>query len=574
MGGSKAELQIVLRIIDEATKEIEKIGEKFKTAGGLISQDAVDASKKYAAGLAIAGTAVAGLGYMALNAAADLEQTQVAFTTMLGSAEKAQSFIQELIQFAKTTPFTLVGLEDAARRLLAFGIAQKDVLPDLKILGDIAAGVGMDRLPNLILAFGQVSAKTRLMGDDLRQFTEAGVPLLDELSKVTGYSVQQMAGNVGNMKISFNDVRNALAHLTAEGGRFHDNMLNQSKTFKGIVSNIQDAWNIFLTREGAQLLVWAKQLALIIMDLVQNKLPLWIDKINELTEFLRNHQIAIYVVVGAILGGLIPAVYAAAIAFGSAAIALAPFFITGAVIGGVIYGIVMLVKHWDLVKDKLDELAQQYRIFGIVLAPFYASGMAVIGLVNGAIAIANHLGQVRDAVSYVTSHYRALQVALGPFYVTGAAIVALADGMKLLVQNFDKVKAAIQFVVDKLKVLEDAYNRVAAMAKTPINFVTNMVSNAVSTAGSAVFSSIPKFAAGGIVTGPTLALIGEAGPEAVVPLSGGAYSGGGISSFGRGGATVTNNFYLQGNYLNQGGAREIAREFAQQIGGQLKLTNF
>jgi len=98
-----------------------------------------------------------------------------------------------MTNFAKKTPFTLQGLENETKKLLAYGISQKEVMADLKVLGDIAAGVGMDKLPNLTLAYGQVRAAGRLTGMELRQFTEAGVPLLEELSKVTGMAVQDMA---------------------------------------------------------------------------------------------------------------------------------------------------------------------------------------------------------------------------------------------------------------------------------------------------------------------------------------------------------------------------------------------
>uniref|UniRef100_UPI002B1DFA00 tape measure protein n=1 Tax=Pseudomonas atacamensis TaxID=2565368 RepID=UPI002B1DFA00 len=83
-------------------------------------------------------------------------------------------FTKELTKFAASTPFELKGLETASKQLLAYGFEQKQVLPNLKALGDIAAGVGMDKLPQLILAFGQVKAATRLTGNELRQFTEAG----------------------------------------------------------------------------------------------------------------------------------------------------------------------------------------------------------------------------------------------------------------------------------------------------------------------------------------------------------------------------------------------------------------
>lgn len=81
---------------------------------------------------------------------------------MIGSAKEADSFVKDMISFAAKTPFEIKGLETASKQLLAYGFNQKEVLPNLKNLGDIAAGVGMDKLPQLILAFGQVKAATKL----------------------------------------------------------------------------------------------------------------------------------------------------------------------------------------------------------------------------------------------------------------------------------------------------------------------------------------------------------------------------------------------------------------------------
>lgn len=116
-----------------------------------------------------------------IEAGAGFEQTQIAFETMLGSAELAQKTLSDLSQFAAKTPFELGQLESASKQLLAYGTSAEDLIPTLKMLGDITAGVGMDKLPQLILAFGQVKAATKLTGAELRQFTEAGVPLLEAL---------------------------------------------------------------------------------------------------------------------------------------------------------------------------------------------------------------------------------------------------------------------------------------------------------------------------------------------------------------------------------------------------------
>jgi len=130
------------------------------------------------------GTAMAALGVSSVKVAADFEQTKVAFTTMLGSAEEAQVFLAQLADFAKKTPFTLVGVEKAAKQLMAVGFEANDVIPTLKSVGDVASGLslGEEGLQRLILNLGQVRNQGKLTGRELRDFAVAGVPLLDQLA--------------------------------------------------------------------------------------------------------------------------------------------------------------------------------------------------------------------------------------------------------------------------------------------------------------------------------------------------------------------------------------------------------
>lgn len=181
-----------------------------------------------------------------IKLASDLEQTKVAFTTMTWSGRIADAFIREMVQFAKTTPFELTQLETASKQLLAFWFNVSEVLPNLKNLWDIAAWVGMDKLPNLILAFWQVRAKTKLMGDDLRQFTEAWVPLIEELASSLHKTVPEIMDMVSTWQIWFPLVQTALQNLTKEWGRFFNLMEAQSKTFGWMVSNFKDALSIMM----------------------------------------------------------------------------------------------------------------------------------------------------------------------------------------------------------------------------------------------------------------------------------------------------------------------------------------
>jgi len=189
---------------------------------------------------------IAAAGTYALKKSGEFEQLGVAFETMIGDASKAAEFTNKLFDFAAETPFNVENLADASKKLLAFGVAADDVLPTLDSLGNIASGVGMDKLPNLITALGQVKSKTVLAGQELMQFTETGVPIIAELAKVTGHSIKDITNNTKDLGITYDQVLKALNNLS--NGKFKDLMKKQSKTLLGQFSNFQDQ----LAREAAR----------------------------------------------------------------------------------------------------------------------------------------------------------------------------------------------------------------------------------------------------------------------------------------------------------------------------------
>lgn len=227
-------VRIIIDAIDNASKS-------FKQVAG----QAGDLNKAFntvgIAGAALGAAAVL-LGKNFIDSAGAMEQNQIAFETMIGSATRATSLLQEMQAFAKKTPFNLPELVEGGKRLLAYNVEAEDLIPTLDMLGNITAGIGKEKLPALILAFGQVKAATRLTGMELRQFSEAGVPMIDTLAKQFGVSAKEIQEMTSAGKIGFKDVEKALQSLTGEGGKFHDLMAKQSQSTLGKVSNLEDAW--------------------------------------------------------------------------------------------------------------------------------------------------------------------------------------------------------------------------------------------------------------------------------------------------------------------------------------------
>lgn len=269
---SEAKLKIVVdaqnrtqRVFNELSDNLDAI--QKKNHGLIRSMETVG----MVGTAAFAGLSVLTAGI--IKAGASYEQTEVAFTTMLGSAELARKKLAELAQFSAKTPFQLPELESTSKKLLAYGVSADDLLPTLRTLGDLASTVGMDKLPQLTLAFGQLKSKTVLSGEELRQFMETGLPLIEELAKVTGLSRQQLTGIDGDVKdlgVTFEQVQKALTNMTSEGGIAFGAMANQSRTLGGLWSTFSE--NVTLTARsiGNELLPYLKPMVIELTNMVQH----------------------------------------------------------------------------------------------------------------------------------------------------------------------------------------------------------------------------------------------------------------------------------------------------------------
>lgn len=175
-----------------------------------------------------------------INIRGEYQKTEIAFSTMLGSKEKAKDIISEMVELAAVTPFGFEEINNGAKQLLAYQVQAEDLGDTIERLGNISAGLSQP-LSRLILVYGQVKAKGKLMGDDLRQFTEAGIPIISELAKVMNTTDSEVAKLVSNGEIGFDKVNKVIKNLTNEGGMFFNLMREQSKTIPGQIANIEDA---------------------------------------------------------------------------------------------------------------------------------------------------------------------------------------------------------------------------------------------------------------------------------------------------------------------------------------------
>lgn len=190
---------------------------------------------------------IGSLASNALNSAKDMEQLEIAFTTMLGSADKAGALLQDITEAAKATPFELPELQNASKSLLAFGVEARDVVPTLTRLGDVSAGIGAN-VGDIAEIYGKARVQGRLFAEDINQLTGRGIPIIGELAKQFGVAESGVKKLVEDGKVGFPQLEKAFKSMTGEGGQFAGFMEAQSESLEGIQSNISDTISVLGTQ--------------------------------------------------------------------------------------------------------------------------------------------------------------------------------------------------------------------------------------------------------------------------------------------------------------------------------------
>ena len=185
----------------------------------------------------------------------EFELQNRALQAILMDANKANAIWDKTVALAVQSPFTVKQLVTYTKQLAAYRIESDKLYDTTKMLADVSAGLGVD-MDRLILAYGQVRAASFLRGTELRQFTEAGIPMLEELAKrfteLEGktVSVGEVFSRISKRMVSFNDVAEVFKNLTEEGGTFYRMQEIQAETLYGQLSNLRDAMDIMFNEIG------------------------------------------------------------------------------------------------------------------------------------------------------------------------------------------------------------------------------------------------------------------------------------------------------------------------------------
>ncbi|MDR2791317.1 MAG: tape measure protein, partial [Tannerellaceae bacterium] len=184
-----------------------------------------------------------------INTRAEMQMLQAAFQTLLGSKDKADAMFSELKQFAVESPLSMGDVAKSAQTLLGFNVAVEKVIPTIKAIGDISMG-DSQKFNSLTLAFAQMSAAGKLMGQDLNQMINAGFNPLQQMSAKTGKSISELKEAMSKGAISAQMVSDAFMQATQAGGKFFGMTKEGAKTIQGAQAQLEGAIQDMLNEMG------------------------------------------------------------------------------------------------------------------------------------------------------------------------------------------------------------------------------------------------------------------------------------------------------------------------------------
>ena len=260
-----SEINKSVNALQKQNKTTKQSGQTFSVFLGNLAANATGALTRQVTDL---GRQVLALGGESLASASNLEDLEVQFKTLTGSASQARKIMGDLTEFAAQTPFQLEGLAKVSSQLLSFGFEVDQIQPKLKRIGDVAAASNTP-IQDLGLIFGQVSAAGKLTGERLLQLQERGVPILAALAKQLNTNQAAVRGMVTQGKIDFATFEEAFNSLSDEGGFAFDGMIAKSQTLTGLISTLGDNWKLRLAEIGKAFLPLTKTLTKMGIDILQ-----------------------------------------------------------------------------------------------------------------------------------------------------------------------------------------------------------------------------------------------------------------------------------------------------------------
>lgn len=343
---------------------LKGIGDSLSNVGGKIM--AFGGALTAGITLPLAGLVVQGVKYNST-----IQDLETSFSVLLGSEEKAVELTGKLKKVGAETPFEITGLASATKTLLAFGVEHNKVIPIMTKLGDVSLG-NNEAFQSMSRVMGQINALGKLQGGDLNQLINWGWNPLNEITKRTGESMEEVRKRMSKGKVSYKEVEKALNDATSAGGRFYEGMKKGSETLSGKLSTLSDNFNDLLGKTTKPLFDFIEQKALpFLSNLIQ--------KFDSLDPKLKDISIKFGLIFGAI-GPLI------------------------AIFGTLIF------------------------IIGSVVAAITAISLPVLAVISGIVILTAEFAGVATAIGIVLAKTGFLQAAFNFLKDTISAIVAVIQG--------------------------------------------------------------------------------------------------------------------------------------------------
>ncbi len=320
MAAARNQVQIDLLAKDMATRELDAAARTLQGLGETTKSTSLiarSASQIWAGAMLHIGESVKNFLFKGIQLAGDsiigfnsrVEQAMIGFTTMLGSGAKAQGFMEELQQFAATTPFEFDGLRQSANLIMAMGFEAKEVIPLLTSAGDAVAalGLGTEAVQRVVYALGQMRAAGRVTGQDMMQLTSMGIPAWKMLADSMGVTVQEAKKLAEQGKI---DAETAIKAITTaiNEGNMGGMMAAQARTFNGAMSTIKDTIQIVVSQAFKPFFDVVSKATVGIADFLgSDSFLAWADDAREAFSGVINSVLELMEGLGPIIETLLPA---------------------------------------------------------------------------------------------------------------------------------------------------------------------------------------------------------------------------------------------------------------------------
>ena len=432
------DLETVSKQSKKATSGIKGFADKCNKMTGALS--AIAAVQLGSVFTGMAG-GILNMGIASVQAAAQMRQYEIAFQTMLKSAEAGTQMLRDLQQFAAETPFDVPGVVSAGQQLMAFGFKAEEIIPMLTNLGDAASGLGLgtEGVSRLAYALGQMQTSGKLNAQDMMQLTSAGIAAWDMLAQAAGKTVAEMKDLCSKGAI---DSKAAVQTIVAGmNDQFGGMMAKTSDEVAGLLANIKETAGNTSAAVG-KYLTEAFNIKGILKD-VSDRLGEFQQKMQTATEQGKSLGDVIKECVPAPVIGVIGA-FAAVLAVVSVAAVATLGAVLGLTAGIVAIGAAMgavaalVVTYWDEIVDAVNIAVQA--ILDTVVIIGTAITEAVLGVVNWII------GTIGDMWANITGDQDNWFSKFSS--MLGDAIKEVEDFAKKAIDWFGRVFAAKKAVVD------------------------------------------------------------------------------------------------------------------------------